>query len=127
MRPKRILVIAALLAVACKPAFNAATYADVDTLHKAAVAEYNAKHYDNAAKAFERLTTELPARDSRMPSAIYFLAKSQEKNGDRLLAAKTYSRIYEQFPEDTLADDGLFYSGLAYQSMWRKPVLDAQY
>jgi outer membrane protein assembly factor BamD len=127
MRLRRILIVAALLAGACKPAFNAATYADLDTLYKAAVAQYNAKHYDNAAKAFERLTTELPARDSRMPAALFFLGKSQEKNGDRLLAGKTYSRIYEQFPEDTLADDGLFYSGLAYQSMWRKPVLDAQY
>ncbi len=127
MRLRRVLVVMALLAGACRPAFNAATYPDMNTLSKAAMAQYDAKHYDNAAKAFERLTTELPARDPRMPTALFFLGKSQDKNGDRLLAAKTYSRIYEQFPEDTLADDGLFYSGLAYQSMWRKPVLDAQY
>lgn len=127
MRPGRILVVMALLAGACKPAFNAANYPDVDTLFKAAMAQYNAKHYDNAAKAFERLTTELQARDPRMPVALFYFGKSQDENGDRLLAAKTYSRIYEQFPEDTLADDGLFQSGLAYQSMWRKPVLDAQY
>jgi len=127
MRVRRILVAAVLLAAACKPAFNAATFPDVNSLYTAAMAQYNARHYDNAAKAFERLTTELPARDARMPVAFWYLAKSQEKNGEHLLAAKSYSRIYEQFPEDTLADDGLLYSGLAYQSMWRRPNLDATY
>ena len=70
---------------------------------------------------------ELPARDPRVPIAFFYLGKSQDKIGERLLAAKSYSRIYEQFPEDTLADDGLYHSGLAYEAMWRKPVLDAQY
>lgn len=127
MRLRRILVAAALIAGACKPVFNAATYAGMDSLYKAAMAQFKAGHYDNSSKAFERLTTELPARDPRMPLAFFYLAKSQEKNSERLLAAKTYSRIYEQFPEDTLADDGLLYSGLSYQAMWRKPNLDAQY
>ena len=112
---------------ACRPTFNAANYADMASLFKAAMAQYNAKHYDNAAKAFERLTVELPARDARVPVAFFYLAKSQEKTGGRLLAAKSYSRIYEQFPDDTLADDGLYLSGLAYQAMWRKPELDAEY
>ena len=127
MKLRRILVVAVLLVAACRAVFNPATYPNMDALYKAAMAQYNAKHYDNAAKAFERLTTDLPARDPRVPLAFWYLAKSQEKNGEKLLAAKSYSRIYEQFPQDTLADDGLLYSGLAYQAMWRKPVLDAQY
>jgi outer membrane assembly lipoprotein YfiO len=89
--------------------------------------EYNAKHWDNAAAAFERLTTELSPRDPRIGTAYLYLAKSQEKRGDHLLAAKSYSRVYELMPQDTLADDALFASGLAYQKMWRKPVLDAEY
>jgi outer membrane assembly lipoprotein YfiO len=131
MRPWRILLVATTLVTvatsACKPAFNPGTYTDMSALYKAAMTEFNAQRYDNAAKAFERLTTELPARDPRVPIAFFYLGKSQDKIGERLLAAKSYSRIYEQFPEDTLADDGLFYSGLAYEAMWRKPVLDAQY
>jgi len=133
MRLRRILTVAAIVAglgagvEACKPAFSAGTYPDMESLFNAAMREYNAKHYDNSAKAFERLTTELPARDPRVPIAFFYLAKSQEKSGDRLLAAKSYSRIYEQFPEDTLADDGLYLSGLAYEAMWRKPELDAEY
>lgn len=132
MKARRIrvglLIVAGLIgAGACKPTFNASTYPDMDSLFKAAMAQYKGKHYDNSAKAFERLTVELPARDPRVPIAFFYLAKSQEKNGERLLAAKSYSRIYEQFPEDTLADDGLYLSGLAYKAMWRKPELDAEY
>lgn len=131
MRPGRILFAATVLlaaaAAGCRPVFNPGTYTDMNALHKAALTEYNAKRYDNASKAFERLTAELPARDPRVPIAFFYLGKSQDKTGERLLAAKSYSRIYEQFPEDTLADDGLYYSGLAYKAMWRKPVLDAQY
>lgn len=131
MRERRILVASILAGLigagACRPTFNAATYADMDSLFKAALAQYNGKHYDNAAKAFERLTVELPARDPRVPLSFFYLGKSQEKTSGRLLAAKSYSRIYEQFPEDTLADDGLYLSGLAYKAMWRKPELDAEY
>jgi outer membrane protein assembly factor BamD len=133
MTLRRILTAAAIVAglgasvEACKPGFNASTYPDMVSLFNAAMREYNARHYDNSAKAFERLTTELPARDPKVPVAFFYLAKSQEKSGDRLLAAKSYSRIYEQFPEDTLADDGLYLSGLAYEAMWRKPELDAEY
>ncbi|HEY8164477.1 MAG TPA: outer membrane protein assembly factor BamD [Gemmatimonadaceae bacterium] len=122
----RALALTFLLLSGCRATFNAASY-DVDTLFRVAMREYNTKHWDNAAKAFERLTTELPARDPRVPIAYFYLGKSQDKTGDRLLAAKSYARINELFPQDTLADDGLFYSGLAYQSLWRKPVLDAEY
>jgi outer membrane protein assembly factor BamD len=89
--------------------------------------EYDAKRWDNATRAFERLTTELSPRDPRISLAYYYLGKSQEKKGDNLLAAKSYSRVYELLPQDSLADDALLASGRAYQHMWRKPVLDAEY
>ncbi len=133
MRLWRILTLAAIVGgagggvVACKPVFSPANYPDVNALFQAAMERYQHKHYEDAAKAFEKLTTDLPARDPRVPIAYFYLAKSQEKTGERLLAAKSYSRIYEQFPDDTLADDGLYNSGLAYKAMWRKPELDAEY
>ena len=121
------LVTALLLVAACRPAFNAGAYANTDELFKVANAEYKAQRWDNAVHAFERLTTELSPRDPRIASAYYYLAKSQEKMGDHLLAAKSYSRVYELLPRDTLADDALLASGQAYQWMWRKPALDAEY
>jgi outer membrane protein assembly factor BamD len=111
----------------CKPVFNAGAFASSDELYAAGMREYTAKRYENATHAFERLTTELSPRDPKIAMAYYYLAKSQEKRGDHLLAAKSYSRIYELLPQDTLADDALYLSGLAYSKMWRKPVLDAEY
>ena len=123
----RFLAVSVLVASACKPVFNAGAFGSTDALYTAAMTEYNAKRWDNATKAFERLTTELSPRDPRIATAYFYLAKSQEKKGDHLLAAKSYSRVYELLPQDTLADDALFASGAAYQKMWRKPVLDAEY
>ncbi|MEO8578275.1 MAG: outer membrane protein assembly factor BamD, partial [Gemmatimonadales bacterium] len=127
MNVRRGLVLTMLVAVACKPQFNAGGFGSTDALYAAAMKEYNAKHWDNASHAFERLTTELSPRDPRIATAYLYLARSQEKHGDHLLAAKSYSRVYELMPQDTLADDALYASGLEYQKMWRRPVLDAEY
>jgi len=127
MNPRQIIFALLLLAAACKPAFNTGRFTSTDDLYRAALVEYNAGRWENAVQAFDRLTTQLPPRDPRLPVALFYFGRSQVERGDNLLAAKTYSRIYENAPQDTLADDGLLESGLAYQRMWRKPVLDAQY
>lgn len=120
-------MIGVVVAMACKPAFNAGSFGSTEALYAAAKKEYDARHWSNAMLAFERLTTELSPRDPRISTAYYYLGKAQEKHGDNLLAAKSFSRIYELLPQDTLADDALLASGIAYQNMWRKPELDAEY
>src|SRR4051812_9613567 len=107
MSLKRMMLASALMFTACKPPFNANAIANTDELFKVATAEFNAHRWDNAAHAFERLTTELSPRDPRVAQAYYYLAKSQEKMGSELLAAKSYSRVYELLPQDTLADNAL--------------------
>jgi len=123
------LLLALLLAapLACKPPFNPKTYPSADKLYQAALAEYKARRYDNAAKAFEQLTLDLSARDPRLPLAYYYLAQSQSKNGEYLLAAGTYNRLIDAFPQDSLVDDAFYLSGLAYEHEWRQPQLDATY
>ena len=123
------LILAALVVTlaACKPQFNAGVYGSTDALYEAGVKEFNAGHWDNATRAFERLTTELSPRDPKIAVAYYYLARAQDKHGDHLLAAKSFSRVYELLPQDTLADDALLNSALQYGRMWRKPVLDAEY
>lgn len=125
----RSFLLALLLAapLACKPPFNPKAYPSADKLYQAATAEYKAGHYDNAAKAFEQLTLDLSARDPRLPLAYYYLAQSQAKNHEYLLAAGTYNRLIDAFPQDTLVDDAFYLSGLAYEKEWRKPQLDATY
>jgi len=122
-------LLALLLAapLACKPPFDPKLYPSVDKLYQVAMVEYKAGRYDNAAKAFEKLTLDLSARDPRLPLAFYYLAQSQTKQGQNLLAAGTYNRLIDAFPQDTLVDDALFLSGRAYQKEWRHPELDATY
>jgi len=123
------LLLALLLAapLACKPPFNPKTYPSADKLYQAALAEYKARRYDNAAKAFEQLTLDLSARDPRLPLAYYYLAQSQSRNGEYLLAAGTYNRLIDAFPQDSLVDDAFYLSGLAYEREWRQPQLDPTY
>ena len=125
----RPLLLALLLAapLACKPPFDPKIYPNADKLYQVAMAEFKARRFDNAAKAFEKLTLDLPARDPRLPLAFYYLAQSQEKNGENLLAAGTYNRLIDAFPQDTLVDDALYLSGQAYEREWRHPELDATY
>lgn len=123
--PALLLIVAPL---ACKPAFNVTTYKDnPDRLWQVANAEYKAGRFDNAAKAFEQLTLQLTARDPRLPLSYYYLAQSQTRNGEYLLAAGTYNRLIDAFPQDTLVDDAFFLSGKAYEHEWRLPQLDATY
>ena len=125
----RPILLAVLLAapLACKPPFNPKLYTTTDKLYQVAMAEYKARRYDNAAKAFEQLTLDMPARDPRLPLAFYYLAQSHAKQGENLLAATTYNRLIDAFPQDTLVDDALYLSGIAYEREWRHPELDATY
>jgi outer membrane protein assembly factor BamD len=129
MSKVKSLLLALLLAapLACKPPFDPKIYTDPAKLYAVAMTEYKAGRYDNAAKAFEKLTLDLPARDPRLPLSYYYLAQSQTRNGEYLLAAGTYNRLIDAFPQDTLVDDAFYLSGRAYQHEWRAPELDATY
>src|SRR5438105_830777 len=122
-----LLALMLVAPLACKPPFDPKIYQDPNKLFQVAMAEYKAGRYDNAAKAFEKLTLDLPARDPRLPLSYYYLAQSQTKNGEYLLAAGTYNRLIDAFPQDTLVDDAFYLSGKAYQHEWRQPQLDPTY
>lgn len=114
--------------VACARGFQINRYASSPSaLYAAGLREYQRKHWDSAVAAFEKLTLELPARDTLLPRAHYYLGKSHGRRGENLLAAQSFSRLVESFPDDSLADDALIESAEAYKRLWRKTVLDAQY
>jgi outer membrane protein assembly factor BamD len=52
---------------------------------------------------------------------------SHEHQREHLLAAQSFSRLYESFPDDTLADDAALEAARSYRRLWRKPTLDATY
>lgn len=121
-------VLALLVLAAChhRP-FLAAKFASNEELYRASLHELTRHHWDNAVSGFERLTTELPARDPLLPLAYFYLGKAHEGRHEYILAAQAFSRIPESFPEDTLAPVATLEAGLAYAKLWRRPALDADY
>lgn len=119
---------AALLALAgCMRTLNLRQYPNNEALYVAGVEQLRLKKWDFAVQIFEKLTLELPARDTLLPPSHFHLAQAYSARGEHLLAAQSYSRLAESFATDSLADDALYRAGREYQSMWRRPVLDPQY
>ncbi len=112
---------------ACQREFNPKLYPNHEDLFTVGMQQFQARKWENASKAFDQLTRDLPVRDSLLPLAYFYLGQAQAKNGEHLLAATSFYRLAEALPEDTLADKALYLSGLEYSKMWRRPELDPQY
>jgi outer membrane protein assembly factor BamD len=122
------LIFAAVgLTSACSRGFRVTKFPTTDGLYNASMAEYNKKKWDNAITGFERLTLDLSARDSLLPLSHWYLAWAHDNKGEHILAATTFARLAESFPDDTLADDALFNAGKSYLTIWKNPELDPQY
>ena len=122
-----ILVLGLAVAMACGPSFWVSQYPTSESLFNAGVQQVRARKWDGAVQAFEKLTLELPARDSLLPLSHYYLAQAYSGRGEHLLAAQSYLRMAESFATDTLADQAMYRAGREYQSMWRRPDLDPTY
>ncbi|MEO7217663.1 MAG: outer membrane protein assembly factor BamD [Gemmatimonadaceae bacterium] len=120
--------LALVVMTACQHPFDPKVYeSKPEVLYATSIKLFNTHKFDDAAKGFELLTHDLPARDSLLPLSYYYLGQSQEKNGDHLLAAQSLTRVSESFPDDTLAAIALLAGGRSYAKMWRKPELDPTY
>ena len=122
-----IAAATALVAGACHGGFRVNRYPTNESLYAAALSEYQRKHWSNAITAFEKLTNDLPARDTLLPRAYWYLGDAHHHEKEELLAAQSFTRLYESFPDDTLADDAALAAARAYRRLWHKPELDATY
>ncbi len=124
-----IRTVAALMVAlaACRPDFELKSFTQDTALYQASVRELQRRRWDNAIAGFERLTIELPARDTLMAPALFHLGKARQGKKEWLLAAQAFTRVTESFPDHELADDALYEAGISYARLWRKPALDAQY
>jgi outer membrane protein assembly factor BamD len=127
LRKSLVVVLAVLALGGCFRSFNVRNYPSAQSLYAAGRAQYAKEKYANAILAFERLTFDLPTRDTLLPLAHWYLGQSRRLNEERLLAAQSFNRLAEQFPNDTLADDAMFMAAQSYREMWRRPSLDPQY
>jgi outer membrane protein assembly factor BamD len=120
--------VLAFALAACGNRFELKKYeGSTDRLYAASLEQFQRHHWDEAAQGFERLTLDLPAHDTLLPSAYYYLGRAHERQHEPLLAAQSFARLAEGFPDDTLAPFALYESGKAYSTLWRRPDLDPQY
>lgn len=129
MRPlPRLLILASLLlGAACFQTFNVQRFSSSGALFQAGMERFEKEKWTDAIEAFEKLTFDLPARDTLLPLAHWYLGLARRENEERVLAAQSFIRLAEQFPADSLADDAIYFSAKSYREMWRGPSLDPQY
>jgi len=116
-----------VVAAACHPDFQLKNYKNNEQLFRAGLREFDRHKWDNAIAAFEKLTLDLPARDSLLPRSYWYLATAHERQGEHLLAAQSYTKLVESFPDDSLSDNAALEAARSYWKMWRKPTLDPTY
>lgn len=128
-RSRVTVVLAAILVVGChrKPGFEPLKFASHQALFDASLGELRKHKWSHAVAGFEKLTTDLPARDPLLPESYYYLGEAHMGSREYILAAQSYSRVAENFPEDTLADRATYKTGIAYAKLWRRPGLDPEY
>jgi outer membrane protein assembly factor BamD len=122
-----VAIAAAAALSACRAGFRLNRFTTNEALYAAARQEYDKKHWSNAITAFEKLTNDLPVRDTLLPRSYWYLANAHAHQNEQLLAAQSFTRLFESFPDDTLADDAAFEAGRSYRKLWRRPNLDPTY
>lgn len=112
---------------ACRSGFRLSRYSTNEALYAAGIREFEREHWGNAITAFEKLSNDLPARDTLLPRSFWYLAQAHSRQDEHLLAAQSFTRLYEAFVDDTLADDAAIEAARSYRRLWRKPSLDPTY
>jgi outer membrane protein assembly factor BamD len=123
---RRLFTAGCFLTLGCAR-WDPANYPLVQDLYRASLERLEAGDGRNAIAGFERLTLELPARDTLLPRSHYYLGRAHAEEKEWLLAAQSFSRLASLFPDDTLADDSLIEAGRAYARIWDDPELDPTY
>ena len=122
-----VAIAAATALAACRGGFRVNRFPSSEALYAAGLREYQQRHWGNAVLAFEKLTLDLSPRDTLLPRSFWYLANAHARQNEHLLAAQSFSRLFESFPDDTLAPRAAFAAGRSYRQLWRKPELDATY
>jgi outer membrane assembly lipoprotein YfiO len=125
--PWRLALLALVLAAGCRGGFQLRNYQASEALFQAALREFERGKWDNAAAGFEKLTLELAPRDTLTARSFWYLGMSRQRQRDYLRAAQAFQRIFESYPDDSLAEPALFQEGRSYQALWTRTDRDASY
>jgi outer membrane protein assembly factor BamD len=122
-----VWAVALVLVAACRPELQLKQYTTNEALYRASLGEFEHGRWDNAVTGFDKLTTDLPARDTLLPRSYWYLAEAHQHLSEYLLAAQSFNRLVESFPDVSLADRSALEAARSYRQLWRKPELDANY
>jgi outer membrane protein assembly factor BamD len=125
--PRVLFAVMLLAFAACHPDFKVGTFTTNEALYRAGLAEFQRGKWDNAITAFDKLTADLPARDTLLPRSHWYLARAHQQNREWVLAGTSFTRLVESFPDDTLSDDAALEAARSYKRLWRRPQLDPTY
>jgi len=123
---RRLFTAGCLLTLGCHQ-FKPTDYPNEPDLYRESLRRLEAGDNQSAIAGFERLTLQLPARDTLLPRSHYHLGRAHGRQKEWLLAAQAFARLTSLFPDDSLADDGLVEAGRAYAKIWDDPELDPTY
>src|SRR5258708_9940756 len=100
MRLIRRAPLAALVLVtaACHPDFEITKFPTNEALYRAAMQEMAAQRWDTAVAAFNKLTTDLSARDTLLPRAHWFLGRAHEARRQHVLSPTSFSHLVANLP-----------------------------
>jgi outer membrane protein assembly factor BamD (BamD/ComL family) len=99
-----------------------------DALYSASLREFQRHHWDNAISRFEKLTTDLPARDFLLPRSVLVprvvATRTRASICSPRKAGAAWSRLSRTTRSRTMP---ALESARSYGRMWRKPQLDPTY
>jgi outer membrane assembly lipoprotein YfiO len=104
--------------------FDPAGFAGPEPLFRATVREFRTGNFERALRGFQRLTFDLPARDTLLPYVRYYAAECHFGLRDYVTAAREFRRVADEHPTATLAPDALLRAGDSESQLWRRPELD---
>lgn len=113
--------------VGCGSHFNPDAYPTPETLLSASKAAMDHGDCDGASRGFQRAILELPARDSAVADANFYLAECSFRKGNYLEASRQFRRVVDARPDHPLAPQALLRAGEALAKLWKNPSLDPSY
>ncbi len=99
----------------------------VDSAWNHALSLYRKGSWQEARTAIEVTVAQFGPSDPRIAKARFLVAETQLARGENLQAVRSFRRVSDDMPTDSLAPRALIRAGDAYAGLWRRPELDPTY
>ncbi len=95
-----------------------------DSIYAEAERLFRTGQWRKSMDLFNRVGPVLSGEDPRFLRYRFYLGEIHYAQQEYVMAAREFRRIADENPEDPLAPDALYRTGMAYRQLWRRPQLD---